>query len=92
MLKLHLFYRPDSIMSNFLTTEWEKLCEQTRQSARYHVERCPELDERINGEQEQFCSEQPPSSYSELLQRTTSARDLAVGWMDALAASAGTNQ
>ncbi len=79
-------------MSDFLKTEWEELCEQTRQSAKYHLERCPELEERINREQEQFCSQQPPSSYSELLQRTTSARDLAVNWMDALAASTGTNQ
>jgi len=79
-------------MSDFLKTEWDVLCEQTRQSAQYHQERCPELQGRANEECEKFCSQQPPANYSELLQRTESARDLAVGWMDALATSSGSGE
>jgi hypothetical protein len=71
-------------MSDFLTTEWEKLCEQTRLSAKYYSERSSDLEPRAKKDCEQFCSQEMPGSYSEFLKRTADARDIAVNWMNSI--------
>ena len=69
-------------MNNYCSQQWADLCERTRRSANHHVEFRSDDRDAIMNECNSFCKNHPPQSYSELLERTTQARDLAVGWMD----------
>jgi hypothetical protein len=67
-------------MNDFCKNEWEELCERTRRCADHMIAKSPKNRFAIESDCEKFCTIGPPASYSELLQRTSEARDYAIKW------------
>lgn len=62
----------------FIQNEWEQLCERVVQTA-IHVD--TESDEGTSLLQaKEFCDQEPPNRYTQLLDRVRGAAELAVSW------------
>lgn len=70
-------------MKSFIKQQWSDLCERTRRSAKHYSESNPNQKDQFMKECDAFCNSEAPENYSELLDRTTEARDLAMRWMNA---------
>ena len=62
----------------FVQDEWDKLCERVIQTANFAD---AESNEQVSLEQaKEFCEQEPPDRYTQLLDRVRGAAELAVGW------------
>lgn len=78
-------------MKEFLKEEWKKLQEQLRQSVAFANEELGGDAEGRSEAADQFCKQGPPERYSELLERTREAAELARSWRESEQPDQSTN-
>lgn len=71
-------------MREFFRREWQDLCERTKRSAEYLGEECSREATDFMSAAEEFCVQEPPERYDELLDRYRAASRMAVQWQSAL--------
>lgn len=65
----------------FIAQQWKELCDRVQASARHAGRRC-DNDRRFANVADEFCAQQKPTHYRELLDCVRDAAHLAISWQE----------